>query len=251
MSTRPAVPIAASGPRPGEPESRVRKKSGGVHRNDDQRQGLPYRVGPDQGRPSGEDRSRMTRKFQNRSACQIQPRRQLRACRPPMASKCPARTSIATSQSADRKTPRPPWQQPGWPAQTITRHPARWGGGGGTMASTTSPWQGAQYGQQFPSILRSIPTPFTKFSPASETLAIDSRSMISHVLQPKPSYGLPFSPSRRVPGLMQTKISYENWLPRYTGTELGGFGKYILLTNFRQLRREVRGRRWVLTWARS
>lgn len=24
----------------------------------------------------------------------------------------------------------------------------------------------------------------------------------------------------------------ENWLPRYTGTELGAFGKYILLTNF-------------------
>jgi AMP nucleosidase len=24
----------------------------------------------------------------------------------------------------------------------------------------------------------------------------------------------------------------ENWLPRYTGTELDQFGKYILLTNF-------------------
>ena len=24
----------------------------------------------------------------------------------------------------------------------------------------------------------------------------------------------------------------KNWLPRYTGTELDGFGKYILLTNF-------------------
>jgi AMP nucleosidase len=26
----------------------------------------------------------------------------------------------------------------------------------------------------------------------------------------------------------------ENWLPRYTGLHLGGFGKYILLTNFKQ-----------------
>jgi AMP nucleosidase len=24
----------------------------------------------------------------------------------------------------------------------------------------------------------------------------------------------------------------ENWLPRYTGTGLDGFGKYVLLTNF-------------------
>ncbi|VAW45600.1 AMP nucleosidase, partial [hydrothermal vent metagenome] len=25
----------------------------------------------------------------------------------------------------------------------------------------------------------------------------------------------------------------ENWLPRYTGTELDQFGEYILLTNFK------------------
>jgi AMP nucleosidase len=34
---------------------------------------------------------------------------------------------------------------------------------------------------------------------------------------------------------MKTKQEIiENWLPRYTGTELGDFGKYILLTNFSQ-----------------
>jgi len=33
---------------------------------------------------------------------------------------------------------------------------------------------------------------------------------------------------------MQTKIEIaENWLPRYTGTELQNFGKYIILTNFK------------------
>jgi len=33
---------------------------------------------------------------------------------------------------------------------------------------------------------------------------------------------------------MQTKIQIaENWLPRYTGTELQDFGKYIILTNFK------------------
>jgi len=33
---------------------------------------------------------------------------------------------------------------------------------------------------------------------------------------------------------MQTKIEIaENWLPRYTGTELQDFGKYIILTNFK------------------
>ena len=32
---------------------------------------------------------------------------------------------------------------------------------------------------------------------------------------------------------MKTKKDIvENWLPRYTGMELHGFGKYILLTNF-------------------
>jgi AMP nucleosidase len=33
---------------------------------------------------------------------------------------------------------------------------------------------------------------------------------------------------------MQTKIAIaENWLPRYTGTALNDFGKYVLLTNFK------------------
>ena len=33
---------------------------------------------------------------------------------------------------------------------------------------------------------------------------------------------------------MQTKIEIaENWLPRYTGTDLSDFGKYIILTNFK------------------
>jgi len=32
---------------------------------------------------------------------------------------------------------------------------------------------------------------------------------------------------------MKTKLQIcRNWLPRYTGTELSGFGKYVLLTNF-------------------
>ncbi len=32
---------------------------------------------------------------------------------------------------------------------------------------------------------------------------------------------------------MKTKLEItENWLPRYTGTHLGEFGEYILLTNF-------------------
>jgi len=57
--------------------------------------------------------------------------------------------------------------------------------------------------------------------------------MISHDVAAKallPSSPLTLSP---VTGLMQTKQHIvENWLPRYTGTELDGFGKYILLTNF-------------------